>query len=158
MTHDKLLSVSFQGAVQYRHTYPDENHARIVISARFEDADFIIPVIVDTAAPWCILDPQLAEEIGIDYRAEYELEVPLNIRGNAYYGWLCTIPITLDAEDGYGMGIEVEAKVFIPRLNPGEDKWPYPDFLGLDGFLSRIRFAVDPEAILFYFAALGEQT
>jgi len=37
-----------------------------------------------------------------------------------------------------------------PILKSGQ-AWSYPNFLGLDGFLSRIRFAVDPTENVFYF-------
>jgi len=44
----------------------------------------------------------------------------------------------------------VQATFFIPALLPGES-WNFPNFLGLDGFLNRIRFAVDPAENIFYF-------
>ena len=45
---------------------------------------------------------------------------------------------------------EIEATFFIPKLAPGE-VWPWPNFLGLEGFLSRLRFAVDAAENVFYF-------
>ncbi len=58
------------------------------------------------------------------------------------------VPVHIEAIEGESLDVETVA--FIPNLPPGE-VWPYPDFLGLDGFLNRIRFAVDPEHNLFYF-------
>jgi hypothetical protein len=42
-----------------------------------------------------------------------------------------------------------------PDSKPGL-LWDLPNFLGLSGFLERIRFAVDPGSNLFYFGALDE--
>ena len=39
---------------------------------------------------------------------------------------------------------------FIPILEPG-DVWSHPNFLGLDGFLNHIRFAIDAQENAFYF-------
>jgi len=64
------------------------------------------------------------------------------VRGILYTGRICGIPITLNAE--IGQSLTVEASVFIPELAAGEH-WYHPNFLGLSGFLDRIRFAVDPE-------------
>jgi hypothetical protein len=49
--------------------------------------------------------------------------------------------------------LDIEATVFIPNLSVDEE-WLYPNFIGLDGFLNRIRFAVDPASNLFFFGKL----
>ncbi|GAB4431459.1 MAG: hypothetical protein Fur0044_29050 [Anaerolineae bacterium] len=59
--------------------------------------------------------------------------------------------LSLQAETGDG--VEVEATVFVPTLAPN-DTWPHPNFIGLDGFLTRIRFAIDPTENTFYFGLL----
>jgi hypothetical protein len=40
--------------------------------------------------------------------------------------------------------------LFVPEMEPDE-VWSYPNFLGLSGFLDRIRFAVDASDNAFYF-------
>jgi len=52
-----------------------------------------------------------------------------------------------------GENFEVSATVFVPTLPAGE-QWRYPNFLGLTGFLERIRFAIDPEESVFYFSSV----
>jgi hypothetical protein len=111
--------------------------------------------IVDTGAPWCILSPTDASIAGIDYRAVGEEGQLLLIRGSIMNGWLCLdIPIRIDAIRGEG--ITVPSTVFVPELEPGQI-WDLPNFLGLSGFLERIRFAVDPGNNLFYFGAMEYQ-
>ncbi|MBK7200605.1 hypothetical protein [Candidatus Amarolinea dominans] len=56
---------------------------------------------------------------------------------------------------GEGGGLSLTVIVFIPQLDPGE-VWTLPSFVGLEGMLQRMRFAVDPDASLFYFGPLGE--
>jgi len=55
--------------------------------------------------------------------------------------------------DRQGQDLEIEATVFVPTLPPGET-WRHPNFIGLSGFLERIRFAVDPEENAFYFGLI----
>ena len=151
--HDELLGRFAQGAMWYEDRYPgDNNNNRIVIPVQFEHADPPIPVIVDTGAPWPILDPHKADELGIDYRAGGWRANPLYIRGFLYYGWFCDMTVTFVVDEGFGRSLDVEATVFIPELPPDE-AWLHPNFIGLDGLLNRVRFAVDPENNLFYFGA-----
>ena len=53
-------------------------------------------------------------------------------------------------EASLGEDLDVDATVFVPRLEPG-DIWNYPNFIGWDGFLNRIKFAIDPTESAFYF-------
>lgn len=148
--YNELLDQFAQGAVRYSDHYLDEPQNRIVISVQLENSKFVIPVIVDTGAPWPILNPEIADEIGIDYKSEQEWPTAMWIRGQRYEGWLCRITISLVAEEGCGSTLELEATVFIPKMI-SDDRWQHPNFLGLDGLLNRIRFAVDPSNNLFYF-------
>ena len=70
------------------------------------------------------------------------------MRGERFAGRLVRALLTLQADSGEDL--MVEARIFVPILRSGQI-WPYPNFLGLDGFLSRIRFAVDPIENAFYF-------
>ena len=47
-----------------------------------------------------------------------------------------------------------EATAFVPELEHGET-WPLPSYLGGQGCLDRIRFAVDPGDEVVYFGAAG---
>ncbi len=71
--------------------------------------------------------------------------------GGFYRGWL--YPTTISLEATKGVGVTVEAQVFIPQVQPGQRR--LPNILGFYDFLAKIRFAVDPENNHFFFAALG---
>lgn len=62
-------------------------------------------------------------------------------RGDLYRG-----PLFFEAREGEPL--DVEATVF---LSP---HWRGPNFIGYQGLLQRIRFAVDPEVNLFYFGLI----
>lgn len=75
-------------------------------------------------------------------------QIFLAIRGNLYYGRLVKIQVWLLAE--YGNDIKTEATVFVPQLEEYQS-WDIPNFIGLDGLLNNIRFAIDPLENMFYF-------
>jgi len=108
-----------------------------------------LPFIVDTGARWCVLDPVEFEKIAD--QAELIHATSLIIRGESYTGLLYKLFISLPAV--IGESLEVDATVFVPDLPVGED-WFHPNFIGLDDFLNRIRFAVDPASNLFFFGTL----
>jgi len=147
--HAVLQKSSFGvGATRYADHYPgEEGSARIVLMATPEGGD-TIPMIVDTGAPWCVLNPELADAWGLSVESSYRPDRKLNIRGDSYYGRLVVIQIELHAE--IGQSLTVPATVFIPELEPGQ-AWNLPNFIGLTGFLERIRFAVDATENAFYF-------
>jgi hypothetical protein len=120
------------------------NNDRIVIPLIFSGK--LIMAIIDTGAPYCILAPDIANELGIDLTAGERLKTPMSTRLGRYDGWLCRVPVTIESE--LGAGIEFETTVFVP-----EEGWP-PDanFIGLANFLFKIHFAVDPQENLFYFS------
>lgn len=144
-----LSSGGFASAVTYyTDHYPGlEENARIVLSITLE-GNLTTEAIVDTGAPWVVIDPELADELGLDNA--YEPERTLNIRGVNYAGSLHRIGICLQAENISESNPEIIATAFVPMLSAGE-QWGLPNFIGLDGFLSRIRFAIDPEDNAFYY-------
>jgi hypothetical protein len=98
--------------------------------------------MVDTAAPWCILDGALAtvfetaEAILVKHQT-------LSSRLGDIVGDLCRTSITLLADEGDSL--TVEATVFVCH------DWQGPSVIGYNGLLERIRFAVDPSLNTFYF-------
>lgn len=123
-------------------------NVRIMLPVRFAHR-MTIPAIVDTGAPYSILVPDTADALGIDRSAGVRSDKTINVRGRNFEGWLCRVPVTLEAQEG--TGLEFEATVFIPELRPG-DEWPTElNFVGLQGFLFWIRVAIDPARNLFYF-------
>ncbi len=101
--------------------------------------------MVDTAAPWCILEPALAKA------AERHLEglsdiTAIDSRLGRFTGRLCRGIATIRAENGEALA--VDTTFFLSR------EWPGGNFVGYQGFLERFRFAVDPGVNRFYFGAL----
>jgi hypothetical protein len=145
---DMLISSEFAiGATHYEDFYPQEWHtARIVLTVTLANR-VTTQAIVDTGAPWCIFAPDMVQD---NTQIAYAPGVTLSVRGISYPGKLVRMKIGLMAELG-GDDLNVEATVFIPTLPPGV-AWSHPNFIGLDGFLNRVRFAVDPSDNVFYFA------
>ena len=99
--------------------------------------------MVDTAAPWCIFEPTVGDFIRESFDQVSET-VRLSTRLGTFLGNLYRGPLFVPALEGEPL--DVEATVFVSSDWP-----PGRNFLGYEGLLQRIRFAVDPEANLFYF-------
>ena len=137
------------GAVHYEDRYPGHaEHARIVVEVSLAGR-LNTQAVVDTGSPWCIIDPEMAGALG-GVIEDTGHEERLTIRGDAWPGRLGRLQIGLRAE--YGDDLWVDATVFTPS-DGALERWPYPNFIGLAGFLERVRFAVDPYENLFYFGA-----
>lgn len=99
--------------------------------------------LLDTAAHWCVLTPELAEELGYLVAAG---SVRLSSRFGDFRGELVRIPLTL-LEDT-GDPLIIEATWFVC------EDWPGPLVIGWKGGLERLRFALDPREDAFYFGEL----
>jgi len=105
--------------------------------------------VVDTGGAYLILDPEVAHRVGI--RSEGMLHRDrVVIRGFSCAGTVYRVPVTLPATTGESLTFEATA--FVPDLAYGE-QWPLPSYLGWQGCLERIRFAVDPVEEMVYFGA-----
>lgn len=147
-----LFSGNFASSMAYYQDYYSEFDltARMVVAITIE-SHVSVRAIVDTGAPWCVLDPDVVGDLRVAKPADYSPEIELNIRGINYRGKVSRLRITIQAIEGENL--DIEASAFVPTLSPDE-VWPYPNFVGLEGFLSRIRFAVDPAENAFYFGSL----
>ncbi len=146
----KLLGSHFAvGGTHYQDFYPgSEMWARVVVRINIEHCQEAY-AIVDTGAQWSVFDPVLVQAFGIDLNSEHESrKICLMVRGTLYEGRQIRVDVTLKAD--YGEDLTVDATVFVPTLDP-DDVWPWPNFLGLEGLLDRMRFAVDPTENAFYF-------
>ncbi len=135
------------GVAEYFDTDPSEpalTEPRIYV--RLHLVGFEILAMIDTAAPWCILEPTLGEAI-LPYVEELSGELRLSTRIGSISGRLYRGPATLVADAGEAL--EIEATFF---LSPD---WPAGNFIGYMGFLDRIRFATDAPANLVYFGHPG---
>jgi hypothetical protein len=121
------------------------SEARILVRLSLGLVPSFVLAVVDTAAPWCIFGPDVGQYLK---RAFWPVEgqVSLSTRIGLLRGDLYRVPLTLLADEGENL--EVEATVF---LSPD---WRGPNFIGYEGLLQRIRFAVDPETNLFYFGQI----
>lgn len=150
-----ILNCGFaSGVARYDDRYPgQEQFARIVVVIG-TDTFPNIQAIVDTGAPWCILDPEIAS-LGAAAELDEDADlIRLGIRGEIYEGRLVRAQIILYAEEGDTL--EVETTIFVPKLENGTS-WRHPNFIGLGNFLDRICFAVDPhpDENAFYFGNVG---
>jgi hypothetical protein len=119
--------------------------ARIFLEVR--PGSFKLPVLamVDTAAPWCIFKPEIGEFVRDNFD-RVSRDVSLSTRLGTFIGSLYRGPLFFQALEGEPL--DLEATVFV------SPSWPGENFLGYEGLLQRIRFAVDPETNLFYFGRI----
>jgi hypothetical protein len=106
--------------------------------------------VVDTGGAYLVLDPDYAAFYGVGQSTAVGTE-HLQIRGFNRHGTLHRVPVILPASAGDPLTFEATA--FLPDLAPGEH-WLLPTYLGWQGCLERIRFAVDPREERVYFGSL----
>lgn len=119
--------------------------ARIFLEVRPGFLPLPVLAMVDTAAPWCIFEPRIGAFVRENFHWVSK-GVPLSTRLGTFRGDLYRVPLFFEAFDGEPL--DVEATVFV------SPDWPGDNFLGYEGLLQRIRFAVDPEVNLFYFGRI----
>lgn len=119
--------------------------ARIILPVTSTLFPSVFSAVVDTAAPWCIFRPEIGAVLVRSLWPVRDHAV-LSTRFGVLHGSLYRVPVTLPAEQGEALDLEVTA-----FLSPD---WTGPNFIGYQGLLQRIRFAVDPEANLFYFGRI----
>jgi hypothetical protein len=114
------------------------------VLVRVQPKPLAVPIlaILDTAAPWCILKPNIAD-LMMDELEEIPGRASLSTRLGTYEGRLYRGSLTLLAQEGESLNLDV---TFF--LSP---HWRGGNFLGYEGAMERARFAVDPRANLFYF-------
>lgn len=131
----------------YRPATVTETTNRIILEVQFEGIPCL--AVVDTGAPYVICAPEVALDAGVDPMSALERKTML-IRGMRLEGFVVRLNMTLKAE--IGEDLNVDATVFVPEV---PEYWgDFPSFIGLTGFLERIRFAVDPNEDMFYFGQL----
>ena len=139
-----MLPADFaRGASAFAETAPGTQYeARVFVPVRVHGLDVDITAMVDTAAPWCVLEGALASLLA-DRGAILVPRQLLSTRLGDYTGALSRISMTLLADEGESLS--VEATVFLCR------DWPGPNVIGYNGLMERIRFALDPSLNTFYF-------
>jgi hypothetical protein len=141
-----------QGACSfvYRPATERETKHRIFVPVQIESIQ--TEAVVDTGGVYLVCHPEIADLLRLDLADKVGTD-ELNIRGSKIPGSLYRLYLTLLAEEGKPLTLQVSA--FVPRLEPYET-WDLPSFMGLTGCLEWIRFAVDPITETFYFSAIYE--
>jgi hypothetical protein len=117
-----------------------EGTAKIYVKIMPEALGNVLIAQLDTGAAWSVLDADVAAELSLFDGSG----IPTSLeRGVTYHGHLHRIWIDILADEGESYGFE--ATVWV------SPEWRRGTFLGYEGFLSRIRFAVDPSENSFYF-------
>jgi hypothetical protein len=145
---DEVFAV---GATAYRYSpaTPQDNTNRIIIPIIVEfDQQILTQAVLDTGAPYAILSPDVAEAAG--FTSDQAIaRIFMNVRGKRLEGSLTRLSITLQATQGVDLTVDTTA--FIPD---SQFAWgDFPSFVGLSGFLERVRFAIDPNTDTFYFGS-----
>lgn len=130
------------------HISAEKRFPGIVLRLSLEMRPNPIRAIVDTGSQWCIFDPAFIDSSIIESVPDNMFVERCVIRGTIYTGKIVRMNVRIETD--YGESPDIDATVFVPLLEPGEE-WPHPNFIGLEGFLNRIRFAVDPAENAFYF-------
>lgn len=148
LPNDEVFAV---GAVeyQYRPATPKESTNRIVLPIFVEmDKSIQTQAVLDTGAPYAILSPAIAKAAG--FTSDQALDrISMLVRGGWLDGSLTRLSITLQATQGNDLTVDTTA--FIPD---SQDSWgDFPSFLGLTGFMERVRFAIDPNTDTFFFGS-----
>jgi hypothetical protein len=134
----------------YEPATSDDTTPRLLLQVLIEGK--LTTAILDTGAPYVICAPTIARRIGLDPDTALERKVII-IRGSWVGGYIYRLHVELPASEGDAL--LVEATAFVPDPEWEEGWGDLPSFLGLSGYLERLRFAVDPGTDTFYFGPLA---
>jgi hypothetical protein len=120
---------------------------RLVLAVACQLETLSVFALLDTAADWCVLPPEVATALGFDLEPDPALP-PYSTRHGLLFGRQERFPLTLLPAEGDPL--EVETTWFI------SPDWPGPIVLGWKGCLERLRIALDPTPghEWFYFGAI----
>lgn len=121
--------------------------ARIFVRVKFGEWDGELLALLDTAAEWCILNASIAREIGVLADEVDGERRSLRTARGTFNGHVIRLPIRLLADEG--VSLDVECTVFISA------EWEHGNFIGYQGLLERVRFAIDPASNDFLFGPLA---
>jgi hypothetical protein len=130
-----------------RHAHTGDRLTRLFVDVLIDGVPTY--AVVDTGGAYLILDPEFGERLGLGWGSAIHRD-RLIIRGIICRGTTHRLPLTLLAS--VGEPLTFEATAFVPELDHGEI-WPLPSYLGWQGCLDRIRFAIDPVDEVVYFGA-----
>ena len=138
-----------KGAVGYEYTPATltDTTNRIILEVVIQGVS--TRAVIDTGAPYVICSPQIGRLVGVTSEAALARE-NMVIRGKILSGFVVRLNIQIVAD--VGENLDVDSTVFVPD---SVELWGnFPCFIGLGGFLERIKFAIDPNTDTFYFGKL----
>lgn len=137
------LTQHYSGRSRYGDDIQTGPHRLLVgVACRIGDHPDRFDALLDTAAEWCVLTPQVAKEMGLENEWG-EGEVVLSTRFGTFRGEWMRITVRFLAIDGESL--PVEATWFL------SEHWPGPLVIGWKGCLERMRTGLDPYDNSFYF-------
>jgi hypothetical protein len=140
------VTQDYAGRSRYRADY-QSGPFELLVAVSCLLGDLPVPTygLLDTAAYWCILPPELAEALGY-HLDPTEQPVRLQTRMGPLEGHLERCYIRFPAEEGDQA--EMDATFFVCA------EWPGPLVIGWKGALERIRFGLDPDRETFCFGSV----
>jgi hypothetical protein len=139
------MSLQFDGRSYYYPDHEERPHLLLLGVSCLVDGRISAIALLDTASQWCVLPPEISEQLGCDLTPD-PVVPPLHSRFGTFLGRLERIDLEFPADDG--SPAVVSATCFVSR------DWPGPVVIGWKGCLERMRFAVDPSDDTFHFAAV----
>jgi len=109
----------------------------ISVNCRLGDLEVTEFALLDTGAPWSVIDADTAKILG-GQLGPFTGSIDLITWRGRFKGGLHPLRITLLAEKDCGSDLSIEGTVFV------SEEWDGPIVLGFHGFLERIRIALDP--------------
>lgn len=103
--------------------------------------------VFDTGAGWSILNVDSAASLRLLGETGEET-IAISTRLGTFMGELIRLGLTLPTDDGEVVSLEVPFLVC--------EDWYAPTFLGYQGLMDRLAFAVDPSDDTFHFGIAGE--
>lgn len=138
------VTQEYTGKSPYFADLDEESSCLLVAVACFvEDLPQRAYALLDTASPWCILPPPIADRLGFDL-TQGEEPTLLSTRFGTLVGRLERMALTFDASQG--QPLTIQATCFLSA------DWPGPTVIGWKGCLEWMRFGFDTTAEAFYFA------
>jgi len=130
------------GAIGYQYRPVTENETTNRLLLQVDVENVLAEAVLDTGAPYSIIVPRIARMAGLNQVKPLE-RITMLVRGMRLEGKTIRLGMTLRAEVGENLTVDVE------------EYWgEFPSFIGQNGFLDRIRYAVDSSTDMFYFGEL----
>lgn len=134
------------GVLTYRDNDPDRIRKQasiyIPVNIPLPSGQITVLAFLDTGAPYLIVGRDEIEVLGLK-SASVTAQISMKTRIGEIKGFLDKVDLMIPAENGDSLRFQVT--VF------ASDKWTEGIFLGYDGCMSNINFAVQPQQNQFFF-------